>query len=143
MLEYQINHFTNLVVGVELLLTPDLDKDLLTDINSLFKDFVRDMDKIYMLEALLSGVHELIHLTNDVRKNGNLNDFNCFSFEDLNRQLGCLIKGKSNIGIELVNAFSTLKLYHQSISKLPNEKKMKSPIFMKKLKSIQNKNIHH
>ncbi|CAF0998174.1 unnamed protein product [Brachionus calyciflorus] len=119
----QINHFTNLVVGFELLLTPNLDNELLTDINNLFKDFVRDMDKIYMPEALLSGVHELIHLTNDVKKNGNLIDFNCFSFEDLNRQLGCLIKGKSNVGIEIINALTILKLYHQSVSKLLNEKK--------------------
>ena len=51
------------------------------------------MNKFYM-ESLLSGVHELIHLTSDVENNGNLNDYNRFSFEEMNRQLGILIREK-------------------------------------------------
>ncbi|RNA17069.1 hypothetical protein BpHYR1_015517, partial [Brachionus plicatilis] len=88
----QFEHYTNLVGGIEYLL----------------RHFVRNMDKIYKPEGLLSGVHELIHLTGDEARNGDLNDFNCFSFEDLNRQLGRLINGTSKIGLfnksfELIN----------------------------------------
>ncbi|RMZ99255.1 hypothetical protein BpHYR1_030111 [Brachionus plicatilis] len=120
----QFEHYTNLVVGIEYLL----------------RHFVRNMDKIYKPEALLSGVHELIHLTGDVARNGDLNDFNCFSFEDLNRQLGRLINGTSNIGLfnksfELINENDKekihKKLHYQKIM-LSTLSKIMKPFYNRK-----------
>ncbi|CAF0919879.1 unnamed protein product [Brachionus calyciflorus] len=115
----QLYHLINLVVGVEYLLTPNLDDEKLEIVNLLFKDFVKDMEYFYGADSMLSGVHELIHLTEDFKNNGHLSEFNCFTFEDLNRQITSFLKAKNLVGVQLINSFNVLKIYYSYIDKMP------------------------
>ena len=59
---------------------------------------------------MLSGVHELLHLVDDIKNIGPLNQYNCFPFENLNRIILSMVHGKNNsTGIELINSFNILR----------------------------------
>ena len=63
---------------------------------------------------MLSGMHELLHLVKCTVEFGPLNNINGFPFEELNRKITRLIKGKDLIGEEFIKLFSTV----QCLSKL-------------------------
>ena len=52
-----------------------------------------------------------------------------FSFEDINRQIGQLINGKSNIGVEIVNSISILKFFHKSYDLISDQKNSNIMLF--------------
>ncbi|CAF0902103.1 unnamed protein product [Brachionus calyciflorus] len=106
----QINHLINLIISIEYLLKKFVDKTFLGSIQILLKDFMIGMSEIYGAHSMLSGIHELVHLTRDIKNIGNLNDFNCFQFENFNRELLRLVKSKSSLGIGLINSFESIKL---------------------------------
>ena len=56
---------------------------------------------------MLSGVHELLHLTECVFIFGHLNSLNLFVFEENNRKIIGFINGHDLIGEELIKIFST------------------------------------
>lgn len=106
----QLDHLISFVVAIEKILTKEL-KDLeLGIIDKLLKEFVQNMALIYDDEAMLSGVHELLHLVDDIKNIGPLNQYNCFPFENLNRIILSMVHGKNNsTGIELINSFNILR----------------------------------
>ncbi|RMZ98668.1 hypothetical protein BpHYR1_010421 [Brachionus plicatilis] len=123
----QLNHMINLVVAIENLLQPNLNVEYLDDINCLLKDFVRDMEFYYGLDTMLSGVHELIHITSDIKNNGSINELNCFAFEDMNRQVVNFIKAKNHTGVQIINSLKILKLFNYQMCSL--DKNVKEDIF--------------
>ena len=54
---------------------------------------------------MLSGVHELLHLTQCTVDFGPLNSTNCFQFEEMNRKLIGFLHGYDLIGEELIKIF--------------------------------------
>ncbi|CAF1090034.1 unnamed protein product [Brachionus calyciflorus] len=112
----QYMHLINLVVAVENLLKKDLNISDLNNIETLFRDFVRDMANIYGPKSMLSGVHELLHIVDDVKKIGNLNEFNCFPFENFNRESLNLVNSKNPVAVELINSFRALKILNNQPS---------------------------
>ncbi|RMZ94728.1 hypothetical protein BpHYR1_017434 [Brachionus plicatilis] len=89
--DQQLSHLINLVVGMEFLLKSNLDERSLDYISLLFKDFVRNMEYFYGKDSMLSGVHELIHLTEDLKNNA-----------------------KNSIAVQIINSFNVLKIYDSS-----------------------------
>ena len=79
-------------------------------IQKILVKFVERFEELYPERAMLSGVHELLHLVQCTQKFGPLNGCNCFEFEELNRLLLKLIKGQDLIGEEFVKLFSFLKI---------------------------------
>ena len=43
------------------------------------------MSGLYGPHSMFSGIHELVHLVSDIKKIGNLNEFNCFQFESFTK----------------------------------------------------------
>lgn len=110
-------HLVNLVVSIEHLLNKNFSNIYLDQINELLKEYVSNMETLYGSDKLLSGVHELLHIVDDVKNIGPLNEFNCFQFENLNRIFGNFIHGNHVVGVELFNTLDALKC-----SKLVNQK---------------------
>ncbi|RNA12196.1 hypothetical protein BpHYR1_041393 [Brachionus plicatilis] len=112
---------------MENLLQPNLNLEYLDDINCLLRDFVRDMEFYYGLDIMLSGVHELIHITSDIKNNGSINELNCFAFEDMYRQVSNFIKAKNHTGVQIINSLKILKLFNYQMCSL--DKNVKEDIF--------------
>ena len=58
----------------------------------MLKCFAQGIQKIYRNEQLVYNVHSLIHLTDDARKFGSLNNISCCSFENYLGQLKRVVR---------------------------------------------------
>ena len=76
-----------LSISIRILLKNDSSTVWYDYIENLLKCFVQGIPKIYGNEQLVYNVHSLIHLTDDARKFGSLNNISCFTFENYLGQL--------------------------------------------------------
>lgn len=76
------NHFVSLSVAIRILTDSQLCMTFNAYANSLLLWFVSNYGKIYGDEYISHNVHNLIHLANDVRTFGCLDNFSCFKFEN-------------------------------------------------------------
>jgi hypothetical protein len=111
-----LDHYENLaklVVFLEVILAPTIYKDKLEIANLLIKEFVSELSNLYQPNIMLSGVHELLHLSECTLEFGPLNQTNCFQFEEMNRKVINLIHGKDLIGEEFIKIFSTVQCLNE------------------------------
>ena len=66
---------------------------------------------------MVSNVHDLLHLCDDVINNGPLFTHSCFEFEDFNGELVSLIRGTQHVELQILNAISL----YQKLPKLARE----------------------
>ena len=85
-------HFLNLSVTVRLLLTPNLNNNLIDYSSQLLKYFVNEFGNLYGKNQLVYNVHSLIHLPDDVRRFGTLDNVSSFKFETFLYQLKKLVR---------------------------------------------------
>ena len=81
-------------------------------------EFVNELSELYSKSIMLSGAHELLHLTHCTLEFGPLNSINCFQYEELNRKLMRFLHGTDLIGEEIIKIFGTsqiLSSFSQSI----------------------------
>ncbi|KYM96522.1 hypothetical protein ALC62_12823 [Cyphomyrmex costatus] len=76
------NHFLSLSIAIRILTDPKLCITFNEYANSLLMWFVSNYGDIYGDEYLSFNVHNLIHLANDVKTFGCLENFSCFKFEN-------------------------------------------------------------
>lgn len=67
-----------MVVFMEVLLSPSINKNKLLLIETVIVDFVKEVELLYFENAMLSGVHELLHLVDCTIDFVLLNHINCF-----------------------------------------------------------------
>ncbi|XP_035716752.1 uncharacterized protein LOC110861074 isoform X1 [Folsomia candida] len=91
--EEYYRHFLVLSIAVRLLSITNQTEPNLKYAEDLLLYFVEQFKKLYGKENLSYNVHGLIHLTNDVRKHGDLNSFSAFPFENFLGKIKNLIKG--------------------------------------------------
>jgi len=84
---------------------------------------------------MVSGFHELLHLVECTRQFGPFNSTNCFQFEELNRKVVQLIRGKYLIGEEFYKLF----VVAQSLSLFINSIKFSNPLIAKFVASNKKK----
>lgn len=90
-------HFLYLSCAIRILATPHLCIDLNDFANELLIDFVKKYGHLYGPDFVTYNVHNLLHLSKDVLKFGNLDKFSAFKFENYMYQLKnkiCLASGK-------------------------------------------------
>ncbi|VEN59027.1 unnamed protein product [Callosobruchus maculatus] len=76
-------NFLTLHVAVRILTSPELINDTnLEYAHSLLKHFVQTFEIIYGKDKMSPNVHNLLHITEDVRKFGPLDNFSAFRFEN-------------------------------------------------------------
>ena len=87
------NAFLDLSIAMRLLLTPSQEKNI-PFIDSLLKNFVTFCQNQYGTDYLTYNIHNLIHLTEDYSRYGNLEKISCFDFESfLGRLKKCVRSG--------------------------------------------------
>ena len=120
-------NLVNLVIPLEILLSSSIRRDALDSVDKMLNDFVRDLSKLYGEDIMVSGFHELLHLVNCTKQFGPFNSTNCFQFEELNRKVVQLIKGRSLIGEEFYKLFTVA----QSLSTFTNNIQFSNPLIAK------------
>lgn len=86
-------HFLTLHVAISILITPTL----ITDENIKYAEklltyFVKSFQVLYGKQFVSHNVHNLLHLGNEVRRNGALDNFSAFRFESFLGSLKKLIR---------------------------------------------------
>lgn len=94
-------NFLLLKFGVMILLNSSLNKDYNSYANDLLHLFVRNGTEIYGDTFCIYNVHSLIHLADDAKRFGSLEDINCFPFENYLYQLKRMLR-KSNEPLQQV-----------------------------------------
>jgi len=85
-------HFMLLFVAIRILVSPHLATLHCDYAGSLLCKFVRDAEALYSKEILVYNVHNLLHLADDVKRLGCLDDFSAFPFENKLGHLKKLVK---------------------------------------------------
>ena len=86
------HHFMLLSVGIRILACPQLASRFCDYANELLVLFVTEAGKLYGKEIYVYNVHCLIHLANDVKNLGPLDEFSSFPFENKLGQLKKMIR---------------------------------------------------
>ena len=138
MKEEYFNNLIKLVVFLEFLLDRRICKKNLNLYQLLIQNFVSELSELYKPSIMLSGVHELLHLTEISKQFGPVNFTNCFVYEELNRKIMRMVNGKDLIGEEFIKILSTI----QSLASFLNNSKTENEIlnFAKKNFVIKNSN---
>jgi len=127
MTQQYYENLINLVIPLEILLSSSIRRDALNTVDSMLNDFVNQLSKLYGEDIMVSGFHELLHLVECTKQFGPFNSTNCFQFEELNRKVVQLIKGKSLIGEEFYKLF----VVAQSLIAFVNNIQFSNPLIAK------------
>jgi len=92
----KLNHFMLLHVAMSILTDPFLSNSLAGYADALLHKFVQKFSKYYPAYPIVYNIHSLVHLSNDVKKYGHLDNFSCFSYESYLGKLKKLIRGTKN-----------------------------------------------
>ena len=104
-----------LVISLENLFSRKIEKIKLVKIHQMIIMFVKQLESLYPLTILSSGIHELLHLCDYAMYFGPPNHSNCFPFEEFNHLFLQIVKGKDLIGDEFIKLFSTIQLLNNVI----------------------------
>ena len=86
------NHFMLLNVALTILIDPVFSKNCLEYAHNLLVLFVNEGKRLYGKGFLVYNAHCLIHFSKDVQMLGPLDNFSCFTFENLLGQLKKMIR---------------------------------------------------
>lgn len=93
-------HFLELHVAVRLLCS-EFDENVLQFCTALFQKFVINVEKLFGPENVTRNVHGLLHIADDARNLGRLEDFSAFRFENVMRFIKKLIRSP-NLPLEQI-----------------------------------------
>ncbi len=86
-------HLKKFVLFIETILSSRINVRNLKSVEVVLIEFVKEMPELYSKNIMLSGAHELLHLTHCTLEFGPLNSVNCFQYEELNRKLMRFLHG--------------------------------------------------
>ena len=118
-----LQHLIKLCIFMEIILSREIKLSDLYFAQTLVEGFVKDFSNLYSESSMLSGVHELLHLTDCTKDFGPLNYMNCFPFEELNRKVIGLINGRDLLGEEFIKIFTLIQTLSATFSELPMDSK--------------------
>lgn len=81
------NNFMLLFTGIAILVSPTLSSSHWQYADMLLKMFVTHFGEIYGKDALVYNVHSLVHLAQDAKRYGHLNNISAFPFENYLQKL--------------------------------------------------------
>jgi len=90
------NHFMLLSVGITLLVSPVHCQIHNEYAHSLLVSFVQSASTLYGDDFVVYSMHGLVHLANDVKRYGSLDDFSAFPFENELKNLKQLVRTAGN-----------------------------------------------
>lgn len=75
-------HFLALSIAIRILSDSDLNRDFNEYADSLLRWFVDQYKKLYGIKYISHNIHNLIHLADEAKRFGCLDEFSCFKFEN-------------------------------------------------------------
>lgn len=99
-------HFLTLSIAIRILCDPKLCIEMNNYAHNLLVYFVDNFKKLYGQEYMSYNVHNLLHLTNDVKTFDPLDKFSCFQFENYLRNIRQKIQNSGKPLEQLVNRIS-------------------------------------
>lgn len=95
-------NFKVLMCAMRLLSKEDQEDDLISYAHQLIEYFLKTYKQLYSEENMSFNVHNLLHLADDVKIHGNLDNFSAFKFENYLFKLKKLVK-KSSQPLQQIN----------------------------------------
>lgn len=95
-------HFLYLHVAIFMLSSEECQLNLDTA-DVLLKDFVKNVPSLYNNNFVVYNIHSLLHLPNEVKKCGRLDNFSAFKFENNLGKIKNLIRSPSNPLAQIIN----------------------------------------
>lgn len=105
-------HFLVLHVAIRILLSDTLMHTMTDYAEELLQHFVQSTKLIYGPQMLSHNFHNLLHLTNDARKYGNLNLFSNFSSENFLQKIKKLLRTHNNVLSQIVRRLTEESTLH-------------------------------
>ena len=102
--DIRYKHFLDLHCGVFILLSEsaaDLEWNNLA--NSLLRKFVDNVPEFYSKTYLVYNVHNLIHISEDARRYGNLSRVSCFHYANYMQQMKKFVRGNKHFVQQVVH----------------------------------------
>jgi hypothetical protein len=103
-------NFLLLSVAVRILLSPSLTRSSLDLCSELLLGFVRHFGQLYGADNLVYNVHSLIHLPDDARRYGSLDNVSAFAFENYLGKLKKLMRKPSQPLQQIVKRLSEFEI---------------------------------
>ena len=100
------HNFLLLSVGISILSHPRLKEDYLEYANAILISFVQHFGELYGKKFISYNVHNVVHLAEDVRKHGLLDDFSAFKFENFLQKLKKLVRKPQHPVSQIVRRLS-------------------------------------
>ncbi|KAF0682496.1 Uncharacterized protein FWK35_00038597, partial [Aphis craccivora] len=86
------NHFLSLHVAISILSSNELHLKLINYAEELLRHFVISFEVLYGIHNMSHNIHGLLHLADDVKYHGTLDQFSAFKFENFMQQLKKMIR---------------------------------------------------
>ena len=88
------HNFLLLSVSIRILLSPKLCSEYLDYAQELLETFVQNFGEIYGQDMLIYNIHNLVHLVQDAKRYGALDNISAFPFESFLGKLKKLVRGR-------------------------------------------------
>lgn len=109
------DHLMLLHVAIKLLVHKEKCHEYADYAESLLKMYVTSCSYLYGPESITFNVHSLLHLANDVRRHGCLDDISSFPFENKLQKLKNLIRKSGNPLQQAVNRLNEIETQRSSV----------------------------
>ncbi len=119
------DHYENikkLIVFLETILAQKINIERLKLVENVLIEFVSELESLYTKSIMLSGVHELLHLTDCTIEFGPLNSTNCFPHEENNRKILRITHGNDLIGEEIIKVYLGMQVLSTYLNNTSNQK---------------------
>lgn len=114
------NHFLELCVAIRILSVDNISEEYIEYAKSLINHFVASFTHIYGKSFMSHNMHTILHLADDVKKFGSLNNFSAFKFESFMQPLKKKIKSGVKPLQQLVRRYAEDKVLWQKENLEPN-----------------------
>ena len=116
--EEYLEHTSLLVEEIYILAQESINPEIdIPKCQKLLEKFVFLFPTLYEERYMVSNVHDLLHLCDDIINNGLLFTHSCFKFEDFSGELVSFIRGTQHVELQILNAISL----YQKLPKLAPE----------------------
>lgn len=108
------SHFVCLHVAFIILLSPHSSTKLVDFAEKLLIHFVEIFEEIYGAQFSSLNIHGLIHLADDYRKYGNLDNCSCFPFENFMKFLKKMVRKHEKPLEQVINRYQEYIMFHET-----------------------------
>lgn len=111
-------HLLKLIEAIHILCGTQITMEHLDRANDLLESYVEDFENLYGEENMVFNVHLLLHTAQCVRKNGPLQTYSNYAFEDYIGNLASLVKGPTDILNQITDRYLIKKNLESNLEEM-------------------------